>query len=204
MGVAQGNVRCFVAVELPADVKAALEQLEQDIQAQLVPVLGAAPQHGLHWVSPGAVHLTLKFLGATPSDKLPLLIDALGRAIGGRSTGALTLDGLGMFPSQRRPRVVWVGLTGDIDSLVNLQRDVELALVPLGFPPEQRPFSPHLTLARVREELGSVERQALANVIVGVQSPPGLTIPVHEVSLMRSELRREGARYSRLAVMPLV
>lgn len=201
--VATETVRCFIAVELPEDVKRALARLQQALQVRIGRTLGPAVQQAVRWVAPEGSHLTLKFLGNVPTDQLALIDQALRRAIDGVPQCTVIVSGLGMFPSQSRPRVIWVGVGGDIAALAELQRRADVATVPLGFPSEQRAFSPHLTLARIREELGAVERRALGAAIAGERFDGRLVVPVREVSLMRSELSRGGAKYSRIAAVAL-
>ena len=131
------------------------------------------------WVAPGNLHLTLKFLGAVPEARIL---------------------GLGAFPSANRPRVVWAGVTDGASETVELARRVDTALAKLGFARDERPFSPHVTLGRVRrpgrdpaltEALGSATAREFGRMRV-----PGAT-------LMRSELGPRGARYTELAKVAL-
>ena len=197
--MATETVRCFIAVELPEDVQRALARLQQGLQARLGRTQGPA----VRWVAPAGIHLTLKFLGSVPTDQLAEIDQSLRLAIDGVPRCMVIVSGLGMFPNQSRPRVIWVGVGGDVAALAELQRRVELATVSMGFPSDQRAFSPHLTLARIREELGAAERRAVGACIAGERFDSRLVVPVREVSLMRSELSHAGAKYSRLAAVAL-
>jgi 2'-5' RNA ligase len=182
------QVRCFVAVELP-------DGLKQDLVA-LQDRLKAGSPSGVRWVDPHGIHLTLKFLGNVAAGRLPEIVRALRQAARGVSPFHLTAGGLGVFPNTGRVRVVWVGLTGDLEGLRNLQRRTESALAPLGFPAESRPFSPHLTLARVRDQVSPADRQGLGALVEGSRFESAWPIDVAAVHLMRSQLTGRGAVYS--------
>ncbi len=193
-------LRLFVALELPRPVLEALETLQARLQAD-------AAARAVRWVRPAGIHLTLKFLGEIPASRQADLIRAVEAAADGHAPLALQAAGLGCFPNAGRPRVVWAGLAGDLAGLEALQRGVERALGPLGFPPEKRPFSPHLTLGRVRREAGPAEARALGALVMHhaaeLGESPLARWTAAEVSLVRSELERSGARYTTLSEAPL-
>ncbi len=184
------RVRCFVAIELPAEARQCI--------GGLVAGLREAEVRGLRPVNPEAVHLTLKFLGDVPASQ----VDAVAAALEGAAAAAhpfeLALRGLGGFPDLRRPRVLWVGVGGDLEALQRLYEALEAALAPLGFPPEGRAFTPHLTLARLRDGTSPQERARAASQLTSLEWEEGAMVPVGGVSLMRSTLRPGGAVYSRL------
>ncbi len=187
-------LRLFVAVDLPGQVREALARLQGGLRSHDL--------SDLRWVRPQGIHLTLKFLGETPAGRVAAITKALAGAIRGRRRSRLALGALGTFGGRRRPRVLWLDITGDIEHVQELQAAVEEALVEVGFPPEERDFSPHLTLARVPQpgRPGTAERiaQALESVV-----PPRSEFDVREVVLMRSTLQPGGAVYERLAAFPL-
>ncbi len=187
--------RLFVAVELGGHVQGALDRLQHEIQRHGL--------HGLRWVRPEGIHLTLKFLGETPREKVAPITQALTASTAGVPAHELSLGKLGTFGSRGSPRVLWVDLDGDLEPLLRLAEQVERALVPLGFPPEGRRFSPHLTLARVRPESARDVAGPLAQA-VGAVSAPKVAINVREVSLMMSKLGPGGAVYTQLEAFPLV
>jgi 2'-5' RNA ligase len=129
------------------------------------------------------------------------VIDALHTAGRGHPPFALEVGGLGAFPSRTRARVVWAGLLAGGDRLAALAAAVDDALAGLGVPREDRAFSPHITLGRVREPR---RVPALADALAGAAAQPFGRVVVAEVALMRSELSPRGARYTRLATIPLV
>jgi len=188
------SLRLFVAVDLPGQVREELGRAQGELRRHDL--------SDLRWVRPQGIHLTLKFLGETPAGRVAAITKALAGAIGGRRRFHLALGALGTFGGRRRPRVLWLDITGDIERVRELQAAVEEALVEVGFPPEERDFSPHLTLARVPQpgRPGTAERiaQALESV-----APPRSEFDVREVVLMRSTLQPGGAVYERLAAFPL-
>jgi 2'-5' RNA ligase len=188
------TLRLFVACELPPTIKAALASLQDALRKK-----GAPP---VRWVRPEGIHLTLKFLGAVPQEKAALIREALAPTVRGIPPLALSLAEVGTFGDRRGPRVLWVGLEGDLEPLARLQQRVDKAMEPLGFPPERRRFSPHLTLARVPDRMESSERQALKELAKAMSVPTTPTATIDELSLMRSILGPGGAVYERLAAFP--
>jgi 2'-5' RNA ligase len=187
-------LRTFVALELPPEVKRRLAQT----QAGLRP---GAPS--VRWVDLDGAHLTLKFLGPTAEAAVEPIGAALRSAAAGQGALRLRTTHLGVFPSQRAPRVLWLGLDGDLARLGQLQQRVEAALAPLGYPTERRPFWPHLTLGRVRPEASPAERSAVGAAVAAAAPAAPVWFEVGEVSLMLSQLSPRGARYSPLLTVPL-
>jgi len=191
------TIRTFVAIELDEAILTAL----RGVQAQLK----RAPAARIgRWVAPAGIHLTLKFLGDVSSGRVPEITQALQRGCRSFAPFPLHLCNPGFFPNAHRLRVVWIGVEGDVETLARLQRAIESELNSLGFPPEGRDFQPHLTLARVREQAGTYEREELAKRVLALQVDASASMVAREVCLMRSELRPSGAVYTRLAMVPLV
>jgi 2'-5' RNA ligase len=134
-------VRLFVAVELPDALRQRLNEMQRALD-------GASLQ--VRWVRSEGIHLTLKFLGEVAQDRLDAIGAALAQVAPRHAPLRLEGRGIGAFPERGRPRVIWAGLTGDVEQIAALARSVEEALEPLGFPRETRPFRPHLTLGRFR------------------------------------------------------
>ena len=176
------TIRAFIAIDLPADVKRALG----DVAAALA---AGVPRGAVHWVRPEQIHLTLRFLGDTPIDRLPALAAALDDVAGRHTPFALRLTAAGCFPNARRPRVVWVGLGGEEAALAALVADLNAALAALGLPPEDKPFHAHLTLGRVRDNRAAPNMPLAADV-------PALPVPVAALRLMQSDLRPDGPVYT--------
>jgi 2'-5' RNA ligase len=188
------DVRSFIAVELPPSLKEKLGELQERMKSGRI--------DALKWVAPESIHITLKFLGSVSVQTLPGITGVMEEAAFGVAPFNVGVRGLGMFPDERRVRVVWAGLEGDISKLATLQKELERGLEPLGFAPENRPFTAHLTLARVREDASTLQREAIARVVRS-HSFDGGDLTVKSVSLMKSQLTRQGAIYTQLASVPL-
>jgi 2'-5' RNA ligase len=183
-------MRLFVALDIPDAVRRALRELI----ARLKPECDDA-----RWVRPEGMHVTLKFLGETDGAKLDSIKAALSPV---RSDRPVDLDfrGLGFFPNEFHPRVIWCGVKGS-SNLVTLAASVDAALQPLGFSPESREFSPHLTLARFDSHKGLDTLVRAAN---NLKSYDFGSARQSEFYLYQSVLKRGGAEYTRLATFPIV
>ena len=182
-------IRAFIAVNLApligeeiAKVQAALKDAQGDIR----------------WTRIEGMHLTLKFLGDIAQAQVEPILTALGNALSNQPSFHVQAHGLGAFPNLRRPKVLWAGLHGD--GLAELQEKVESALVSLDFPREDRGFTPHLTLGRVRSLRGW--EQVLAVVRKHEHLQFGESVIDH-VTMYQSTLRPDGAVYSPLGIVPL-
>lgn len=190
-----GKVRSFIAIELPGEVKTCLADLEQELKE--------GRHASVKWVDPEGIHLTLKFLGSVETEQLGAVANAIKEARREIPPFHLELGELGAFPSFSRPRVAWVSLKGELDKLIALQKRLDSLLVPLGFPGESRPFSPHLTLSRVREGSTSAERQSFGLLLQTTKFETGCGFLAKSVDLIRSQLTPSGAIHSRLESIPL-
>ena len=189
------QIRSFIAVELPGELKLELTRLQDRLKS--------GSQAPVKWVDANSIHLTLKFLGNIDRPMADKITSALGEAVRGINPFRLALGRTGVFPNERRVQVIWVGLIGDVERLSHLQRRVESNLVHLGFAKETRPFTPHLTLARLRDRATPDERQRLGQIIVRTDTPSGHGFEVDSIHLMRSQLTSEGAVYSRISSIAL-
>lgn len=189
------QIRCFIAVELPDRIKDGLRQLESALRAN-------DPSRA-RWVDPDGIHLTLKFLGNVEAARLESITGKMNEAAQASDPFQLGIQGLGAFPNLRRVQVVWVGIKGDMERLQALQKALEAGMAKIGFPAENRPFTPHLTLARLRETATTEQRQALGKFISELKIETDLMFEVNSFSLMRSQLTRDGAVYSQLASIDL-
>lgn len=179
-------LRTFIAVDLPASVRAELEKFEKDLKK-------AGAQ--VSWVKPDRIHLTLKFLGNVSEDLIDGIKQALEEVAASTNRLRLQPSSCGAFPTLKRMRVVWVGLQGDDEPLRALVKQVESALEPLGFTPEDRPFKAHLTLGRVK---GSRNLRSLQDALLAGRDFQAEAFDVTELVLYKSELRPEGAHYTPL------
>ncbi len=189
------QIRSFIAIELPGEVKQALARLQGRLrEGSLTPV---------RWVDLGSIHLTLKFLGNIDTNITSKISAVLEEAARGVPPFKLEISRLGVFPNVRRVQVVWVGITGDVGSLGRLHKNIEAGLRPLGFAAESRSFTPHLTIGRVRDRARPEERQDLGRLIERISVDTGCVLNVTTVHLMKSQLTREGPVYSRLGSVEL-
>lgn len=189
------QIRSFIAVELPAGVKSALAQLEGKLKA--------AGGGTARWVDPNNIHLTLKFLGDIDAGITGKITAALEAAVRSATPFEIEVKGLGVFPSLRRVQIIWVGLAGEMEKLGQLQKSIEASLVPLGIAAEGRPFTPHLTLARVRDYARPEERQRLGQLIENTGFENTYKINVNAVHLIKSQLTREGPIYTKISTAAL-
>lgn len=188
-------VRSFIAISLPDNVRAELTSLEEKLKVRRHPFV--------KWVDPESMHLTLKFLGNVTADSVPQVAEAVSRVAMAHAPLKLQVSGTGAFPSWQRPQVVWVGVGGDLDKLNALQRELESALAPLGYPPESRSFSAHLTLGRLRDRVTPDDRRRFAEFAQKVEFKTSLSFDVGAIQLMKSQLTPAGPIYSELAVASL-
>ncbi|MDQ5823311.1 MAG: RNA 2',3'-cyclic phosphodiesterase [Chloroflexota bacterium] len=193
------RARLFVAIELPQNI---LEVLE-GIQTQTRENLGEAASL-MRWSRSEGIHVTLQFLGEVPASRIPEITEALQQACAGKAPFVLEVGGLGAFPNVRKPRVVWVGLGGDTPAAVELAAAVQEALGALGFKPD-KPFSPHMTVGRVREGIGIGRLAPLSRVLSLTRTilPEETSFQVSGVSLMQSFMQSGGSVYKQVAHVPL-
>jgi 2'-5' RNA ligase len=184
-------IRSFIAIRLDEKTVAALRKAQSLLRNR--PAGQAA-----RWGRAEDIHLTLKFLGDVPADAIPEIAEALRVACAASAPFAVTLAGLGCFPNCRQPRVIWVGIK-ETTALRNLQSAVEEVMNDLGYAPEERAFSPHLTLARVERNAKPKEVAALGLEVERAGLGEIATVHVESVYLIRSDLRPAGPIYTELA-----
>jgi len=154
------------------------------------------------WVDPYNSHITVKFYGNVPVTQLSSLQDALAASSQASQPFTLQVAGAGIFPSLRQPRVIWLGLVGDLTPLTGLYERVEAASVALGYQAESRPFQPHITLARLRPD-DTISTRNIEAALRELGALPPVLLPVTTVTLYRSVLRPSGPIYTELCQFPL-
>lgn len=184
-------MRLFIAIELP-------EQMRQILDQQIAKLDQQVDSRAVRWLPPGAVHLTLKFLGEVDDGQIPQIVEGIDRAASLHQRFGIGVGSLGCFPNCRRPRVIWIGITADETPLAALHSEIESELQALGFAPEQRRFHPHLTVGRIKRSATRSEEQSVPQRLEQVTIDELGRIEVTGISLMRSELRPTGARYTQL------
>jgi 2'-5' RNA ligase len=192
-----GTSRLFIAVPVADDVRAAVGELMAGVAGASIDERAAGQPR---WVRVEGLHLTLRFLGATLDERQEDVIAAVGAAARGVAPFAIALNGGGAFPNAYRPRVLWIGIGDGADVLADLARRLNDELVGLGWPSDDRPFQPHLTLARTDGVAGADEyARRLAESAKDVR----LTWQADRLVLYKSLLGRGPARYQALAEVPL-
>lgn len=191
------QIRTFVAVELEEKQEHALRQVQETLKAE------RAGRY-VRWVAPEAIHLTVKFLGGVDADKIPGLQSAIAQACTDVPPFILSLGGIGAFPNTRRPNIVWVGVGGEVGTVTRLAEQIDRACASLGFPLETRPFSPHLTLGRVKRDVRPADQQFVGEMVANTRVGDLGECRVERVSIMKSELRPTGSVYTRLYAIELI
>lgn len=188
------HVRLFVACEIPEEPREVITEVIADLRQR--------SGEAVRWVRPEGLHVTTKFLGEVPVKKLPAIKLAIQEAVTGHSPFSLEFSNIGTFGGREGLRLMWVGIAGDVLRLEALVKATNAALAVVGFEPERRPFRPHLTLGRVRDEIPTRKRAEI-EVAVGKVAPREVSWRISHVSLMRSRIVAGGARYDVLATFPL-
>jgi 2'-5' RNA ligase len=189
------SVRCFVAIELPETVRRELSDLEAVFKKRCPPVV--------KWVEPASIHLTLKFLGAVDADRVEEVQMAIDEAVPGVAPFSLEVREVGAFPNLTRVQVIWVSMKGELDKLAYLQKQIESNMEQLGFAREERAFTAHLTLGRVRNYTSPEDQRKIGQVLSGTTFASSNPVRVESVNLMKSQLTPNGAIYTRLYAAPL-
>ncbi len=189
------TVRAFVAVKVSSEIVDGLLELQTRLRARMTGI-------AVRWSSEHQLHLTLEFLGNVASARLPHLIVELGHACEGSPQLNLSAAGLDAFPNRNRPRVLWVGVAGDVVALCELQRRLAKAAAGFGDHVEQRDFHPHLTLGRLQRR-GGPDEMAAARTLCDFEQGLVGHWRAEAVYLVASTLKPTGAIYSDLAEYPL-
>ena len=184
-------IRSFLAIDLPEATRKALGTVQEHLKQSPT---------GVRWLKPSSIHLTLKFLGNIHPAQVDDIAAVTAQVVRNEPLLTLCAAGLGAFPNQRNPRVLWVGIDGEVKRLTHIQTRLEHDLVPLGFAREQRGFRAHLTLGRVKDKRN---RQALIDAMATLDMEPFNSFDADEIILYKSDLRPTGAIYTKLHRMPL-
>ncbi len=187
------SFRTFLAIELPSCLLDSIVKKQQAMKPGLPFIT---------WVKSANLHLTLKFIGDTPENKIPELQQAVAKTVTGIQPFVINLRGFGVFPDKLAPRTLWAGIEGDLEVLLDLTKMIETEVTQLGFPPEGKPFCPHLTLARIKKN-----QRAAGEAIekASMLADPFIfgSLLVEQVTLFKSELRPTGSVYTKLWAVSL-
>ena len=185
------TIRSFLAIDPPEEIRREIGRIQNRLKKTV--------RGDIRWVRPESIHLTLKFFG----DIRPEVIESISAVAGKAATEVgpfeLAIGGTGVFPDMNRPRVVWLGMDGEVERLASFQKGLERALAEIGFPAEARPFRPHLTLGRIRSPKGP---SGLAEALEQAKMDAGAKFTATGLCLFKSDLTPRGAVYTRLAVYP--
>lgn len=185
-------MRLFIAIEIPDEIKDGLTEAQRGLKRS-----GTVDAS---WTRPEGIHLTLKFLGEVPESKVLAIMNGLQHAAEGIGPFRLEVGGVGTFPSPKNARVVWVGLSGDIEKLSRLQAAVEETISNIGFERDERAFTPHLTLGRIKY-IRSRDRWLKALDEAKDIRLSGFDVAA--ISLMKSDLKPSGAVYTEVGHIDL-
>jgi len=188
-------VRLFVAVEIGQRLSKRVAEVSRELQRRAAE---AAPRAKVTWVPPDRMHLTVRFIGEVDDEKGSMVGKAFGAPLA-VAPFTLGLRGVGTFPRSGTPRVVWVGVTEGRDEVLAIETEVTARLTPLGIPEESRAYSPHLTLARVREPA----RLKSAHLVDGLTDQRIGTVRIGAITLFQSKLSPKGPTYTPLLHIPL-
>ena len=180
------TIRAFIAFKLPENIISSIRKIQEDIKSYAFKV---------RWVKPENIHLTLKFLGDINSTDIEKVSETIINTVNGHTPVSLAVKGTGVFPGIKRPRVIWVGLTGQIEKLAGMQKDIEENLEELGFPREKRPFRGHLTLGRIK---GKIDPKKLMDTMKKFEKFESELFIADKIFLFKSDLKSTGSVYTEL------
>ena len=186
------GIRSFLAFELPVEIRENIRAVSKELRKIALPV---------RWVKVDNIHLTILFLGSVDEDTIGDIKEKVNVAVKGFSSVKTKLGSIGAFPHWRKPRVIWIGLNGDIERLSHLRDDLQEKLNVIGFMPEKRPFRPHLTLGRFKGPINRDEDiQWICDRYRDINSD---LYQLNELILYRSDLKPDGPVYTKMATWPL-
>lgn len=186
------EIRSFLAFELPSEIKEIVSHAYQDMRKTPLDV---------RWVKPENIHLTVVFMGNVRNEHLQPIANAVGEVCQGFGPFEIFLQGTGVFSSRRYPRVLWIGLAGNLERMSDFRDGLQSGLAPFGIKQERRRFKPHLTLGRFRK--GTRTGFHLEEVLSNYQRLTSGVCAVHELVMFKSDLKPGGAVYSKLKQWPL-
>lgn len=186
------GIRSFLAFELPPEIREKIGEVSIELQKLTLPV---------RWVKVTNIHLTIIFLGYVDEDKIDDIKEKVNLVVKRFSIFKTRLNGIGVFPNWRKPRVIWIGLGEEIERLSNLREELQTGLKVLGFKPEKRPFAPHLTIGRFK---GLVDRdEELKSILDRYHDLSGDLQYLNELVLFKSDLKPDGPIYTKMATWQL-
>ena len=177
------NIRTFIAVEVSPAIRTRLVAMQREF---------ASTAQEVKWVEEENLHVTLKFLGQVDEREVHTVCRLVQEAVAGQAPFDMTVAGIGAFPNAKRPRVIWAGVTAGGPELIRIHADLERALRAQGYPREDRPYTPHITLGRIRQIQPNAQ---LATELEQHQGWDGGQTVVRELLVMASQLSSDGPHY---------
>ena len=182
----QEQIRCFVAIEIPETIQTLLTSAQEELRKFV---------RGASWVKRENIHLTLKFLGDVAPNQISVIKNSIEQVTNTLSPFSMELGGIGAFPNLGRPRIIWAGVKTGADEVAAIAREIDLRLSRHGYERDEKPFRPHLTLARLKSR---IDLKPLVDVFQQYDTINGATMIVKQIRVVQSQLRRSGAVYTPL------
>ncbi len=186
------TIRTFIAIELPEKIIYTIRKVQEEIKSYGLKI---------RWVRPENIHLTLKFLGDIKEADTEKVARAVSESVTGYPPISLAVKGIGVFPGIKRPRVLWLGISKQLDLLTALQKTLDEKLEAIGFPKEKRPFRGHLTLGRIKAK---IDPKRLNDVLKEFTQFESEHFFAKRIILYKSELKPKGAVYTKLVNQLLI
>ncbi len=188
-------MRTFIAVNFPKDLLVRIDEITHFFKKK-------TPDRALKWVDINNLHLTVKFIGEINENKIGQVKDVLTQSLSAQNAFNIEVSGLGMYPNQHNPRVVWLGISGE-EPLIKIHKDLNRQLTAVNISPEKRPFSGHLTIARVRRNTDKETAGMVGDILSQFTVDSLGWITIDHINLYKSELTPAGPIYTCLLSVPL-
>jgi len=186
------NIRAFLAIDPPEDILQAMSRLQEKLKREI----GGR----ISWTKPQGQHLTLKFFGDISTEDVNNICSAVQKRVASGQSLNLKIEKLGVFTDARKPRVIWCGVTGDVEKLSGIQKQLDNDFAGIGFPGEDRPFQAHMTLGRIKDSRGLT---GISEVLTKYSAFAAGEFNCTELILFQSRLTPQGAIYTKLAEFAL-
>jgi len=188
-------LRTFIAIDFPKEILEKISRIITFLQSQTT-------EKALKWVETDIMHLTLKFIGEISEDAVRDVQTIMRHTLQGQNAFEVSIEGLGMYPNPKNPRVVWLGISAE-KALFDIQKNLDLALQKINIPSEKRGFSPHLTIARLRKSTDVKTIRLIGETLSQFKVDSLGTVLIKEIRLYQSQLTPTGPIYTPLLKIPL-
>jgi len=188
-------MRIFIAIEIPQNIRVKITEITDYLQSKTSPT-------AVKWSEYENLHLTIKFIGETKQEKIEEITKVLSQSLAHQAPFSLEIGGLGMYPNNTNPRVIWLGVTGG-EPLIAMHNILDQNLARLGIQREGRPFSPHLTIARLRRNTDAASSKTIGRTLSQFRVDSLGLFNIDRVQLFQSVLTPSGPIYTTLFSVPL-